>query len=563
MKILNHDDEYQLLEESYYEDFSSIQHLSESELDLLLHKLYRYFFDGGYFNILMKDITAILSYLFTLLVFFILLYVINWNHFATCSDSQDCAKGLIDSNFVAKINFFGYVFIIIFLFYIFYRLFILISDVFRYYPIRNIFLKMFKIPSSDMSTLKWFEVSTRIVEVGLCADDLEVSQRIMRRDNYMIALINNSVLHLPFLTSMLELKILSFVLLGQLFDRNRTIDPSILISKRLQVRIWIFSLLLLIISPFMLLFQLFYYFLSYFETIKADTSILTARTWSPMALYLLREYNELPHHLYDRLRQAHRVSTLYFQSFPSQSTSILTSFFTYIFGSICGILAIISLVFADQVSKIEILGRSLPWLLGTFIVPLAGLLGARVSPSEPVLDSNGNAIFDSPEHFLKQIVLKTHYFPSRWKITAMHKTQIRDEFNQLFQPRYKNFLGEFFAPIITPIVLMFYTSKDVDLIIKFIKEFSTYQVKLGSVCIFSSFSLDEIKTVDEINLTLYNKEKVEKSVLQFMLNHPSWESRSENFIKDFDSFYRPQFSPKTTQTQDALYFSILHDIETS
>lgn len=61
----------------------------------------------------------------------------------------------------------------------------------------------------------------------------------------------------------------------------------------------------LLLSPFLLIFLLIYFFLRNAERFYHSPSALGARRWSPAAAWRLREFNELPYYVQHRSASRH------------------------------------------------------------------------------------------------------------------------------------------------------------------------------------------------------------------------------------------------------------------
>ena len=64
----------------------------------------------------------------------------------------------------------------------------------------------------------------------------------------------------------------------------------------------------LLVSPFLIVFLLIYFFMRNAERFYHQPSSIGARRWSPLAGWRLREFNELPHYI------EHRQDSLRFSS---------------------------------------------------------------------------------------------------------------------------------------------------------------------------------------------------------------------------------------------------------
>jgi hypothetical protein len=154
-----------------------------------------------------------------------------------------------------------------------------------------------------MQTVSWNTVLERIIDIresnpstsDIRLTEHDVASRIMRKENYLIALFNKDLLDitipLPYLrekhifTKDLEWN-LSFCLLGFVFDNRGQMKKRFLKEKNkhilvagLKRRFIFMGLLNLILAPFIFAYLLLHFFYRYFEVRKSlKKGLLTALT---------------------------------------------------------------------------------------------------------------------------------------------------------------------------------------------------------------------------------------------------------------------------------------------
>ena len=128
--------------------------------------------------------------------------------------------------------------------------------------------------------------------------------RIMRKDNYLIALINKQLLNIrvpwfaasflsnsQFLTKSLEWS-LSFCILDFMFTDHFALSLDFIGNPSdLGNRFFILGIIHLILLPFMILFMVINFFLSNVSQFHSSKAYLGPRQWSPLALWTFREFN--------------------------------------------------------------------------------------------------------------------------------------------------------------------------------------------------------------------------------------------------------------------------------
>lgn len=192
----------------------------------------------------------------------------------------------------------------VFAFYFIWKSIQYVLDMKRLVDVRNFYLYLLNIPDQDMQTITWQEVVARIMALRdhnpktaatLTAqqrrwigsqskerlDASDIANRLMRRENYMIALFNKDILNLtipiPFLrkrqlfSRTLEW-ILMFSILDFVFDDGGQVNQQFLraerraeLSIKLRARFLFAGVMILVLSPFVAGYLLVVYFLMYYH----------------------------------------------------------------------------------------------------------------------------------------------------------------------------------------------------------------------------------------------------------------------------------------------------------
>lgn len=224
-----------------------------------------------------------------------------------------------------------------FAFYFIWKSIQYLLDVRRLLHVRDFYLYMLNIPDHDMQTVTWQEVVARIMALrdqnpktatsltptqraflGSQSkerlDASDIANRLMRRDNYLIAMINKDVLDLsiplPFtqnfqlLSRILEWT-LEFSILDFVFDETGQVNQKFLrsdrrgeLSMKLRSRFFFAGIMILVLSPFVVGYLLIVYFLTYFHVRAApvdDTAglmltVLAGNTKEPLLVIITDVY---------------------------------------------------------------------------------------------------------------------------------------------------------------------------------------------------------------------------------------------------------------------------------
>ena len=396
------------------------------------------------------------------------------------------------------------------------KLFQYIIDIRRLRQMQDFYQYLLEIQDTDIQTISWQEVVKRLMTlrdsnpstaakiteqhrrfIGSQSkqrmDAHDIANRLMRRENYLIALFNKDVLDLtlpiPFLGNRqffsktlewnLDLCIMDYVFNEQgqvrsifLKDTHRKI-----LSEGLRRRFLFAGFMNVMCAPFIIVYFVLLYFFRYFNEYQRNPSQLGSRQYTPLAEWKFREFNELWHLFERRINMSYPFASRYIDQFPKEKTVQLSRFVAFIAGALASVLALASVIDPELFLGFEITSdRTVLFYLGVFGTIWAIARGAV--PEE-------NMVFD-PEYALNNVTDYTHYLPSQWK-GRMHSDEVRKEFAQLYQMKVVIFLEELISIIFTPFILWFSLPTCSDRIVDFFREFTLHVDGLGYVCSFAVF----------------------------------------------------------------------------
>lgn len=324
-------------------------------------------------------------------------------------------------------------------------------------------------------------------------DAHDIANRLMRKENYLIALVNKDILDLslpvPFLRNrQLFSKVLEWniylCIMDYLFNEQGQIKTLFLrdthrkaLAEGLRRRFVVIGILNIFVAPFLVVYYLMHHFFRYFNEYKKNPSQIGSRQYTPLAEWKFREFNELDHLFQSRTNMSYPYASRYIDQFPKDKTVQLAGFVAFISGAITSVLAVASLVDPELFLGFELTNdRTVLFYLGVFGSVWAVARG--LAPEE-------NDVFD-PEYALLEVIRYTHYFPSHWK-GRLHSDEVRKEFAMLYQMRIVIFLEEVLSIIFTPFILWFSLPKCSERIIDFFREFTVHVDGLGYLCSFAVF----------------------------------------------------------------------------
>ncbi|KAH9611326.1 hypothetical protein KSS87_005420 [Heliosperma pusillum] len=525
-----------------------------ADLDLFFERLYSYYCEKGLCCIIVKWIVELLSLAFTICFSgFFLLYV-DWDGLrnAKCgidaveSGSKPCdlVKEALHEHpltplTLPKVIILGYLGLFsVYWIFCFLRFFSQRKEILR---MRHFFYNSLHVTDSELKTMPWATILEKVVRVQtihqLCVvKDLsaqEIIMRLMRKENYLIGMINKGILAFPIskwipgagptvksspyrgrqrliLTKTLEWT-LNWSILQSMFDRNFCIRRDFTSNPgMLKTRLVIMGLTMLLLSPFLVMFMLAYLFLMHAEQFYNHPTTASSRRWSNLSRWMFREFNEamppalfsirakfvcnvipgrrvLPFNSYVKYFPQvehffrHRTNTSvvhasdYLKQFPSPVISIVAKFISFISGGFAAVLIIIA--FLDE-SLLEghLFGRNLFWYAAVFGA-ITAISRAAITDELLVLDAEGA---------MSLVVQHSHHMPKRWR-GKENTEMVMTEFETLFQYTAMMWLEEMASIFLTPYLLIAVVPKRVDDIMQFIADFTVNVEGVGDVCSFSTF----------------------------------------------------------------------------
>ncbi|CAI7597774.1 unnamed protein product [Penicillium bialowiezense] len=489
------------------------------DLDNFLKDVYFYFLGNGIWSILLTRVLNLLTFAF----------VVGFSTFLTnCIDYSKVRRSkTLDDILVPKCtaNMSGSSTFLLWLssFFWIVKLFQYVLDIRRLKHLHDFYLYLLHVSDAEVQTISWQEVVSRLMALrdsnpSTAAapaehrkfmksqskqrmDAHDIANRLMRKENYMIALVNKDILDLtlpvPFLRNRqlfsrtmewnLNLCVMDYVFneQGQLRTLFLKDTHRRALSDALRRRFAIAGIINIFVAPFIVVYFTMHYFFRYFNEFKKNPGQIGSRQYTPMAEWKFREFNELWHLFERRTNMSYPFASRYIDQFPKDKTVQAARFVAFISGALASVLALASVIDPELFLGFEITpDRTVLFYLGIFGTVWAFARG--MAPEE-------TDVFD-PEYALRELIGFTHYFPSGWK-GRLHSDDVRKEFAVLYQMKIVIFLEEILSMIFTPFVLWFSLPKCSDSIIDFFREFTVHVDGVGYLCSFAVFDFKKSSNV--------------------------------------------------------------------
>ncbi|KAF8798110.1 APG9-domain-containing protein [Phlegmacium glaucopus] len=534
-------------------------------LDAFLLEVYSYYDGKGIYSIALARGLNLLTVGFVIGFSTFLLGCINYTGLRHKDHTR--LSDIVVDHCISRFSGFTLLFFLLFTAFYIWQIIAYVVGVIRLVDMYNFYTYLLKIPDADIQTISWSEVVRRIAAIreenpltaissnkGRKADDTttakldahDIANRIMRQENYLIALFNKDLLDLrvpwpraikkfgfgaeaqgkgKVLTQALEWN-LRFCLMEYLFDEHGKVRKVFLKAKNrvaliegLKRRFIFMGILNAIFAPFIVLYVLMYSFFRYFEQYHKDPSTIGGRRYTSFASWKFREFNELSHIFTRRLDESYPLADMYIGQFPNEKMTHIMRFVAFIAGSFAAVLVLATVIDPDLFLHFEITPHRT-------VVFYIGIFGAILTVARGMVPED-NRVFD-PEVLMTEVIMYTHYMPDEWK-SQLHSKKVHQEFGELFAMKILIFAQELISVVLTPFVLWFSLPACAPAIIDFFREFSVHVDGRGYVCSFAEFNFERhgnIKfgapTQAHDKKMVSNEGKMEKSFLNFKATNPDW-----------------------------------------
>lgn len=482
-------------------------------LDNFLADVYDYYILKGYWSIILKRLLNLLTVAFVIGFCLFLTQCIDYSRIKGSSKLSE----ILIQRCTARMGFIPNLILWLAAFVCITRCFQYLLDLRRLKHLHDFFLYLLNIPESEIQSISWQEVVSRLMALRDSNPNIRTTQtpqsrrfmvtqskqrmdahdianRLMRKDNYMIAMMNKEIIDttfaIPFIgnrqffTRTLEWH-LNYCIMDYVFNSQGQVRQLFLkdthrkaLSEGLKHRFIFAGTTSLIFAPVLIIYFIVQNFFQHFNEYQKDPAQIGSRQYNVYAQWKFREFNELWHLFGKRLKMSHPFATRYINQFPKDKTVQAARFVTFVSGAIVSILGLATVLDQENFLGFEITsGRTTIFYLGIFGSVWA--IARGMLPDE-------NMIYDS-SYSMEEVIEFTHYRPAHWE-GRLHTVEVKTEFSQLYQMQIVVLMEEILSMIFTPFVLWFTLPRCSDRIIDFFREFTVHVDGLGYVCSFAEFN---------------------------------------------------------------------------
>jgi len=559
-----------------------------ANLDLFFNSIYNYYYQGGLAPIIGSGIVELVSLFFTLWLSVFLFAYLDWNKLTSCTDETSCDPDLhsyiIDKPF-ATASLWNFLVVLYCLLFLCYGAFATIGffgsvrDAFR---AKHFYEYRLGISARKLEggAVEWDEIVSRISALqesgehriaihGQEINALTIAQRIMRKENFMVAFFNIGALDLSvpiplarfankrFFSKSLEWSIY-FTVLSYMYNHKYQIRPLFYTDpSSLKRRLILCGLAHAVFMPFLLFFMTLHFSMLNLYDWRSTKQYLGPREWSPVAKWTFREFNELPHAFDRRLGPSYQASADYLKLFAQNAAvTSLGRGLVFVSGSLGAVLLALAAINDSILLHVKLGQWNLLWYVG--ILGVAYSIGKALLPDAKSQRPSTRNLFAEMDTALENVSTHTHYFPEVWQKRGWD-SKTYSAFSSFFQYKAKLFATEILSVMLAPLVLCVSLPKCAEHICAVVQKVKTDIPGVGDVCGFSTFDFDAFedeswgreeapvsdaasqssitpparKRSPEVQMRLDSRPKtrmgkMEKSFFSFKANHPSWKCSSQS-----------------------------------
>uniref|UniRef100_A0A182JUL2 Autophagy-related protein 9 n=1 Tax=Anopheles christyi TaxID=43041 RepID=A0A182JUL2_9DIPT len=476
------------------------------DLDSFFTRVYIYHQKHGFYVMMLQKLFELFQFVFVVVLITYMFNCIDYTILFRDNILQETKVSLGDamigvSECAANLGAFQWLALILAGLFWTFRLFKFFYQFFQFWDIKMFYNTALKIEDADLDNLTWHEVQKCIREVQSEIQmsinkeqltELDIYHRILRFKNYMVAMMNKSLLpattKLPLLGNVVLMSQALRYNIGLILfwgpwspfenswhlreEYKRPNMRNELAAKLSKQILWV-AIANFILSPFIFICQLMYFFFNYADLIKKEPGTLGVRCWSQYGKLYLRHFNELDHELEARLTRAYRPAVKYMNSFSSPLLTVIARNIAFDAGGVASLILLLA-IYDEDVFQVQ------------HVLTLFTVLG-MISVIARSLIPDENMVW-CPEQLLRNVLAHVHYLPSVWRGHA-HSSIVRDQFELFFQLKIMYILNELFSPLVAPFVLLYDLRPKSQQLVDFFRNFTVDVVGVGDVCSFAQMDV--------------------------------------------------------------------------
>jgi autophagy-related protein 9 len=456
-----------------------------------LSRLYFYYINNGYYNIISNQLNNIFTGLFIVFYTLFLFNCVDWYTLCTLNSEKHLSQ-MIHFNNMFNINVFVSILFIIYIFIVFCKLYSLANDIVDFKNIKKYYNTHLDIHDTKLSTLKWNTIieSFKNYNNDNSINIYYINSKIAIKDNYFITLIDKDKLKLNYLNDLMQWNI-QYCFIHSMFTHDVHYNKQFLeldnqfiidIKKKTQF----VALANFIFMPFILIYIFFFNLFKYGERFYNKPKLLFSKHWTKMAKWKFRNYNELYHDFHDKMLISYPACNEYSEQLPHKILEPFSKLIVFILSAFFIVLVCISIINEHILLKLYIVDtKSTIWFLGVF-ASIITVFNSFIKEK----------IIYNPKEKMKEIKKIINSIPEEWI-----NDDDKNEFSIYYQYRIITIFKEIIYTLIIPFEL-FRISLDTKDILNFLNEITVNTPENGYMNVYAVFnsviSNRDPKTLDSI-----------------------------------------------------------------
>lgn len=518
------------------------------DTDAFLRNLYEYYHRGGLTCVILARLSFLIRSLFSIVFTLFVINCVNWSHISNSDRlSAHSTCGIVPASFLGK------VIALIYVTWWTWTAWNTATHLKRMLVVKRTWDGQLGLPS-DVRFISWTAVMHRYRErMDTKTNPHHIINRIMRWDNYFIAMLTRDVLGLEryhglFFTKLIEWHLKTAIQLS-LFRQDEMLIQDVMMynrrveyTNRLKVVFKRMGLVSLVTAPLFLAAFVIYFAYRHVSEYRHNPRAMVAHSFTPLARWKLRDFNELPHLYTERLQRCHPKILEFMAQYESEEYLIISRCISFMLGAILLFFIIASLI--DSESTVRLFGIDKPIL---FYTGITGALFVALQRDHSDTGSSSPAAGESPffagsfpsptpdpEKKFEELAKALSCLPVHWK--DMTTKERYEDIRKLFRHRWTVFLPELFSVLLLPFLFFFHCPSRAANIVSFFRENSLHVEHTGIVCscaIFQQGQRYELDHEDDLD------RKMLSSFANFKQVYPEWSHSPEQSEGDDDENLPP------------------------
>jgi autophagy-related protein 9 len=527
-----------------------------ANLDVFFSSLYSYYYHRGLIPIIGKGVVELVTLFFTLFLSVFVSAYVDWKALSSCIDEASCRptfKSYLIRNPFAHWSLWNTIVILYILLFAAYGLVAtlsLVHTIQQALHAKFVFEDRLGISARKLEggAVEWdrdvvsklLELQTsgeyRIAIHGQDLDALVIAQRILRKENFMVALFNRGLLDLtipysiqPFFCPSLEWSIY-FCVINFMFNHKYHIRPAFYLDPAaLRRRFILCGIAHAIFMPFLLFFMTSHFGLQNAYDWKSTKQYLGPREWSLSAKWTFRELNELPHHFERRLSSSYKAAEGYLFLFGQNEVVVaLGRILVFIGGSLGALLFAFAAMNDAILLHVKIADWNLLWYAG--VVGVVYSAGKAMLPTAEAQPRSSRNLFAEIDDALANVATYTHHYPDTWRGRGWDQSTYK-AFSTMFKYKAQLFMMEVASVFLAPYILCVSLARCADPICEFVLATKADVPGAGEVCGYATFDFDRYSDEMWEGRTLGTKEAMCGTLTESILRTGNVEEATRQFPK--------------------------------